>query len=68
MHEVLDDSSVRSFSTLFPRVGGGFQVDVTDRAYGRSAIHDGLPWFICDMRVPLLRSRMSLTFMPTLLG
>jgi hypothetical protein len=44
---VARDGSVRSFGTLIPCAGGRYWMDENDAG---AKLHDGLPWFIADMR------------------
>ncbi len=50
IHTVTPQSALRPFGTLHPLAGGGFWMDEADKAHGRSAFHDSLPWFLYDMR------------------
>ena len=50
IHAVQPDGHVQFFGTLYPLAGDGFWMEEADRAHGRSARHDSLPWFLYDMR------------------
>jgi hypothetical protein len=50
IHAVTPQGELRPFGTLHPLAGGGFWMDEADKAHGRSAFHDSLPWFLYDMR------------------
>ncbi|MBA4263001.1 MAG: transcriptional regulator, partial [Comamonadaceae bacterium] len=50
IHAVTPQGELRPFGTLHPLAGGGFWMDELDKAHGRSAFHDSLPWFLYDMR------------------
>ena len=50
IHAVTPQGGLSPFGTLHPLTGGGFWMDEADKAHGRSAFHDSLPWFLYDMR------------------
>jgi hypothetical protein len=50
IHQVLPSGELQSFGTLYPLVGGGFWMEETDKAHGRSEFHPSLPWFLMDTR------------------
>jgi len=50
IHAVTPQGELIPFGTLHPLTGGGFWMNESDKAHGRSAFHDSLPWFLYDMR------------------
>lgn len=50
IHQVLPNGALQAFGTLYPLAGGGFWMEESDKAHGRSAFHASLPWFLMDTR------------------